>query len=106
MFGDLPSWVFNICASAAGMVQAVFHEGVERHILYIIKPDCFCWDNLYGTNSFICCDYRKCNTVPFFRYAPTALMSSGIINGVATILLTLFIVPKASVLADRVMNNQ
>ncbi|MGM0780191.1 MAG: lipid II flippase Amj family protein [Bacillota bacterium] len=39
-------------------------------------------------------------------YAPTALMSSGIINGVATILLTLFIDPKASVLADRVMNNQ
>ena len=38
--------------------------------------------------------------------APTALMSSGIINGVATILLTMFIDPKASVLADRVMKNQ
>ncbi|WP_345790896.1 lipid II flippase family protein [Neobacillus drentensis] len=33
------------------------------------------------------------------------LMSSGIINGIATILLILFIDPKASVLADRVMKN-
>lgn len=39
-------------------------------------------------------------------YAQAALMSSGIINGIATILLTLFIDPKASVLADRVMKNQ
>ncbi|WP_458413736.1 lipid II flippase Amj family protein [Schinkia sp. CFF1] len=40
------------------------------------------------------------------NYAQAALMSSGIINGVATILLTLFIDPKASVLADRVMKKQ
>ncbi|AIE59995.1 lipid II flippase Amj family protein [Bacillus methanolicus] len=39
-------------------------------------------------------------------YAQAALMSSGIINGIATILLTLFIDPKASVLADRVIKNQ
>nr|WP_302621302.1 DUF2837 family protein [Bacillus sp. FJAT-27225] len=39
-------------------------------------------------------------------YAQAALMSSGIINGIATILLTLFVDPKASVLADRVVNNQ
>ncbi|MCE4048857.1 MULTISPECIES: lipid II flippase Amj family protein [Bacillaceae] len=39
-------------------------------------------------------------------YAPAALMSSGIINGIATILLTLFIDPKASVLADKVMKKQ
>lgn len=39
-------------------------------------------------------------------YAQAALMSSGVINGIATILLTLFIDPKASVLADRVMKNQ
>lgn len=39
-------------------------------------------------------------------YSQAALMSSGIINGVATILLTLFIDPKASVLADRVMKKQ
>jgi hypothetical protein len=39
-------------------------------------------------------------------YAQAALMSSGIINGIATILLTLFIDPKASVLADRVMKRQ
>ncbi len=39
-------------------------------------------------------------------YAQATLMSSGIINGIATILLTLFIDPKASVLADRVMKNQ
>jgi hypothetical protein len=40
------------------------------------------------------------------NYAQAALMSSGIINGIATILLTLFIDPKASVLADRVMKKQ
>jgi hypothetical protein len=40
------------------------------------------------------------------KYAQAALMSSGIINGIATILLTLFIDPKASVLADRVMKKQ
>ena len=39
-------------------------------------------------------------------YAQAALMSSGIINGIATILLTLFIDPKAAVLADKVMQNQ
>jgi hypothetical protein len=39
-------------------------------------------------------------------YGQAALMSSGIINGVATILLTLFIDPKASVLADKVMKKQ
>ncbi|MEK5428436.1 lipid II flippase Amj family protein [Cytobacillus sp. FSL R7-0680] len=39
------------------------------------------------------------------EYAQAALMSSGIINGVATIILTLFIDPKASVLADRVVTN-
>jgi hypothetical protein len=39
-------------------------------------------------------------------YAQAALVSSGIINGIATILLTLFIDPKASVLADRVMKKQ
>jgi hypothetical protein len=39
-------------------------------------------------------------------YAQAALISSGIINGIATILLTLFIDPKASVLADRVMKKQ
>ncbi|MGJ7922406.1 lipid II flippase Amj family protein [Neobacillus sp. LXY-4] len=39
-------------------------------------------------------------------YGQAASMSSGIINGVATILLTLFIDPKASVLADRVVKKQ
>ncbi|WP_184117559.1 lipid II flippase Amj family protein [Rummeliibacillus stabekisii] len=39
-------------------------------------------------------------------YAQTALMSSGIINGIATLLLTLFIDPKVSVLADRVIKKQ
>lgn len=38
--------------------------------------------------------------------ASAAAMSSGIINGVATILLTLFIDPKASVLADRVSKKE
>ncbi|WP_139693138.1 lipid II flippase Amj family protein [Sporolactobacillus terrae] len=37
---------------------------------------------------------------------PTAVTSSGIINGIATILLTLFIDPKASVLADRVAKQE
>ncbi|KAB2328965.1 DUF2837 family protein [Cytobacillus depressus] len=39
------------------------------------------------------------------EYSQAAILSSGIINGIATILLTLFIDPKASVLADRVMKN-
>lgn len=39
-------------------------------------------------------------------YAQVALMSSGILNGIATIILTLFIDPKASVLADRVIKKQ
>ncbi|WP_253948274.1 lipid II flippase family protein [Priestia megaterium] len=39
-------------------------------------------------------------------YSQAALMSSGIINSVATILLTLFIDPKASVLADRVVKDR
>ncbi|MBM7583645.1 hypothetical protein JOC86_000182 [Bacillus pakistanensis] len=39
-------------------------------------------------------------------YAQTAVLSSGIINGIATILLTLFIDPRASVLADRVVKNE
>lgn len=39
-------------------------------------------------------------------YSQAALMSSGIINGIATILLTLFIDPKASVLADRVVKDR
>ncbi|MGJ7910463.1 lipid II flippase family protein [Neobacillus sp. LXY-1] len=39
-------------------------------------------------------------------YAQAALISSGIINGIATILLILLIDPKASVLADRVMKKQ
>jgi uncharacterized membrane protein len=36
----------------------------------------------------------------------TAIMSSGLINGVATILLVIFIDPKISVLADDVVNNK
>lgn len=39
-------------------------------------------------------------------YAQAAVMSSGIINGIATILLTIFIDPVASVLADRVVKNE
>lgn len=39
------------------------------------------------------------------KYGQAALMSSGIINGIATILLSLFIDPKASVLADRVVKE-
>lgn len=38
-------------------------------------------------------------------YTQAALMSSGIINGIATILLALFVDPKASVLADRVVKD-
>ncbi|QWI72917.1 lipid II flippase Amj family protein (plasmid) [Bacillus mycoides] len=38
--------------------------------------------------------------------AAAAIMSSGIINGVATILLTIFIDPKISILADRVVKKQ
>jgi hypothetical protein len=38
--------------------------------------------------------------------AAAAIMSSGIINGVATILLALFVDPKASVLADSVAKKQ
>lgn len=38
--------------------------------------------------------------------AAAAIMSSGIINGIATILLTVFIDPKVSVLADRVVKKQ
>ncbi|MFT8390986.1 MAG: lipid II flippase Amj family protein [Sporolactobacillus sp.] len=40
------------------------------------------------------------------NYAQTAVMSSGVINGLATILLTLFIDPQASVLADRVVKKE
>lgn len=40
------------------------------------------------------------------KVSQAALMSSGVINGIATIILTLFIDPKASVLADRVMKKQ
>ncbi|MGE8207625.1 lipid II flippase Amj family protein [Heyndrickxia sp. NPDC080065] len=40
------------------------------------------------------------------KYSQAALLSSGIINGIATILLTLFIDPKVSVLADKVMKKQ
>ncbi|CAH2716183.1 Lipid II flippase Amj [Neobacillus rhizosphaerae] len=40
------------------------------------------------------------------KYGQAALMSSGIINGIATILLSLFIDPKSSVLADRVVKDQ
>ncbi|MCQ2008385.1 lipid II flippase Amj family protein [Sporolactobacillus sp. STSJ-5] len=39
-------------------------------------------------------------------YGQAAVLSSGIINGIATILLTLFIDPKASVLADRVAKKE
>ncbi|MCA1038278.1 lipid II flippase Amj family protein [Bacillus infantis] len=40
------------------------------------------------------------------EYKGAAMMSSGIINGFATILLTLFVDPKASILADRVANKK
>lgn len=39
-------------------------------------------------------------------YEQATLLSSGIINGIATILLTLFIDPKVSFLADQVMKKQ
>ncbi|CAM3866252.1 lipid II flippase Amj family protein [Mesobacillus zeae] len=39
-------------------------------------------------------------------YRQAAVLSSGIINGIATILLTLFIDPKVSVLADRVAKKE
>ena len=38
--------------------------------------------------------------------ASTAIMASGLINGVATILLVIFIDPKISVLADDVVNQR
>ncbi|OUB17919.1 hypothetical protein BK708_21330 [Bacillus thuringiensis serovar yunnanensis] len=38
--------------------------------------------------------------------AASAIMSSGIINGIATILLTIFVDPKISILADRVMKSR
>jgi hypothetical protein len=40
------------------------------------------------------------------EYKGATMMSSGIINGFATILLTLFVDPKASILADRVANKK
>lgn len=40
------------------------------------------------------------------EYSQATLLSSGIINGVATILLSLFIDPKASVLADKVVKKK
>lgn len=39
-------------------------------------------------------------------YKTTAIMASGLINGVATILLIVFIDPKISILADDVLNNK
>lgn len=38
--------------------------------------------------------------------ASTAIMASGLINGIATILLTIFIDPKISILADDVINQR
>ena len=38
--------------------------------------------------------------------ASTSIMASGLINGVATILLTIFIDPKISILADDVINQR
>src|SRR5690625_213427 len=38
--------------------------------------------------------------------ASTAIMASGLINGVATILLVIFIDPKVSVIADDVVNQR
>ena len=40
------------------------------------------------------------------EYATTAIMASGLINGVATMLLIVFIDPKISILADDVLNNK
>lgn len=39
-------------------------------------------------------------------YAQSAVLSSGVINGIATILMTLFVDPKTSVLADLVMKKE
>ncbi|MGL4818798.1 MAG: lipid II flippase Amj family protein [Bacilli bacterium] len=39
------------------------------------------------------------------EYKTTAIMASGLINGIATILLSVFIDPKISVTADRVVNG-
>lgn len=38
--------------------------------------------------------------------ATTAIMASGLINGIATILLIIFIDPKISILADDVINQK
>ncbi len=38
--------------------------------------------------------------------ASTAIMASGLINGIATILLIVFIDPKVSVIADEVINQK
>ena len=38
--------------------------------------------------------------------ASTSIMASGLINGIATILLTIFIDPKISILADDVINQR
>ncbi len=38
--------------------------------------------------------------------ASTAIMASGLINGIATILLVIFVDPKISVLADDVVNRK
>ena len=38
--------------------------------------------------------------------ASTAIMASGLINGIATILLVIFIDPKISVIADDVVNQR
>lgn len=40
------------------------------------------------------------------EYKTTAIMASGLINGVATMLLIIFIDPKISILADDVINNK
>ncbi|MEF2292271.1 lipid II flippase family protein [Virgibacillus dokdonensis] len=40
------------------------------------------------------------------KRAATAVMASGLINGIATILLVVFVDPKVSVLADDVVNNR
>lgn len=40
------------------------------------------------------------------EYTQAVVLSSGIINGIATLLLTLFVDPKASVLADRVTKDK
>ncbi|WP_197284149.1 DUF2837 family protein [Bacillus sp. JCM 19041] len=40
------------------------------------------------------------------EYGTTAVMSSGMINGIATILMVVFVDPKVSVLADNVVNKR